>query len=408
MNFLIINHYAGSPHYGMEFRHYYLAKEFKKIGHTLTIIAADYSHIRNIQPNIEEDFQKEIIDGIDYYWIKTPKYEGSGIGRIINIFTFLYKLKCKSKSFFNNKKYDVVIASSTYPLDIFPAKSVAKKMGAKLVYEIHDLWPLSPMELGGYSKYHPFIMLLQYAENYAYKKCDKVISILPLTLEHAMSHGLKKEKWHNIPNGIDCSEWEDNKMNLPEHHKTIFENLKKENKKIILYAGTIGVANSLDNFLNAAKLSKNSNIQYIIAGKGPEKEALEKRVIKEEISNVTFLESVNKKLVPTLLSLSDILYVSFQKQSLFRFGISPNKIFDYMMSAKPVIQAIEAGNNIVADAKCGITIEPDNPEALKNAIDNILNLSNQKLEQLGNNGKKYVLANHNYTVLSKKFINIFE
>ena len=98
---------------------------------------------------------------------------------------------------------NIVIASSTYPLDIIPAFLIAKKTRAKLIFEVHDLWPLSPIELGGMSPFHPYIMIMQWAENFAYRVSHKVVSILPKTKSHMQKHGLGPDKFAHIPNGID-------------------------------------------------------------------------------------------------------------------------------------------------------------------------------------------------------------
>ena len=203
MNFLIINHYAGAPGLGMELRPYYFARELIKKGHKVTIVASSYSHYRAKQPKVDNELEKEIIESISYYWIKTPQYKRNNAKRILNIFIFLFKLYLNKKKITSDNNFDIVIASSTYPLDIYPSEWFAKKFKAKLIYEVHDLWPLSPMVLGNYSKNNPFIILLQIAENYAYKKCDYVISLLDNAKDHIVEHGLKPEKFHYIPNGID-------------------------------------------------------------------------------------------------------------------------------------------------------------------------------------------------------------
>ena len=180
MNILLINHYAGSDYHGMEFRPYYMAREWVNMGHNVTILGADFSHLRKKNPQIEKDFQEEIIDGITYVWVKTPQYQGNGIGRIKNISTFMYKLRLNYKKIADKYKPDAVIASSTYPLDIYPAHRIAKRCDAKLCFEIHDLWPLSPMEIGGYSEKNPAIVVLQRAEDFAFKNSDVIVSILHL------------------------------------------------------------------------------------------------------------------------------------------------------------------------------------------------------------------------------------
>lgn len=164
MNIILINHYAGSNIHGMEFRPYYLAREWVKLGHSVTIVAASFSHLRQKNPDLSE-MMEEVIDDIRYIWLPVNKYQGNGVMRFKNMLAFIYQLY-KNMGKFIELKPDVVIASSTYPLDSYPAYKLAKKTGAKFVFELHDLWPLSPMELGGMSKWHPFIMLMQKAEDF--------------------------------------------------------------------------------------------------------------------------------------------------------------------------------------------------------------------------------------------------
>ena len=121
MNILLINHYAGSPAHGMEFRPYYLAREWVKVGHKVRIIAADFSHVRSHQPKRPFGTQaswNESIDGIDYQWFTTPEYSGNGVSRVRNIASFLGRVYFASRQISENFKPDVVIASSTYPMDI--------------------------------------------------------------------------------------------------------------------------------------------------------------------------------------------------------------------------------------------------------------------------------------------------
>ena len=92
MNILYIDHYAGSPVMGMEFRPYYLSREWRKKGHHVTIIAGDYSHLRMKNPKVEKDFQKEMVDGIRYCWVRTGTYNGNGIRRALTMFRFAGKL----------------------------------------------------------------------------------------------------------------------------------------------------------------------------------------------------------------------------------------------------------------------------------------------------------------------------
>lgn len=103
----------------------------------------------------------------------------------------------------------------------------------------------------------------------------------------------------------------------------------------------------------------------------------------------------------------DALYVGLQRQPLFRFGVSPNKLMDYMMAAKPVIFAIDAPNDMVADADCGISIEPEDSKAIAAAAEKLASLSKDELCAMGQRGQEYILANNEYDVLSEKFLKVF-
>lgn len=382
-----------------------MAREWKKAGHNVLIVAASNAHVRSIQFNSSETFEYKKIEEIDYLIVKTPAYSGNGVARIKNMFSFVSKLYFNPFEIIRNFKPDTVIASSTYPLDIFPATKIAKLAKAKLVFEVHDLWPLSPMELGGYSKWHPFIMIMQMAENYAYKNADKVVSMLPKALEHMKVHGLSAEKFEYIPNGIIVEEWDKSKI-LPSEHLNAIQTEKENNRQIIAYAGSHGIANALDSLIYAMEKLQDKPVTLFLIGGGPEKENLIQLVKSKKIQNVKFLLSLNKNLIPALLDKMDILYIGLQNQSLFRFGISPNKLIDYLMAGKPIIQAINAGNDIVAEANCGISVEPENNEKISEAIIKILNMSENEKLVLGQNGNKYCLANHDYKILADKFLNV--
>ncbi|MFO7154138.1 MAG: glycosyltransferase family 4 protein [Caldicoprobacter oshimai] len=404
MNILYINHYAGSPMHGMEYRPYYLAKEWLKSGHEVTVIAASYSHLRSKNPDLVKVLEEEFIDGIKYVWLKTPTYRGNGIKRVVNMFSFVSKLFRLSRELAERVKPDVVIASSTYPLDIYPAYRIANLAGAKLVFEVHDLWPLTPMELGGMPKWHPFIVILQKAEDFAYRHADKVVSVLPKALDYMVSRKLAPEKFSYIPNGIDTAEWERLDGSLPSEHETAIESLKAKGYFIVGYAGSHGIANALDYFVESALYFKNLPVAFALVGQGPEKGRLEKYVEENRIDNVIFLPPVPKGSIPNLLRKMDALYIGWRKNRLYRFGISPNKLFDYMMAGKPVIHAVEAGNDPVMESGCGISIPPENPIAIAEAVKRIMDMPEEERNAMGSRGREYVIKNHSYSVLAKRFI----
>ena len=408
MNIIYINHYAGSNIHGMEFRPYFMAKRWAEAGNKVTIVASSYSHLRTKNPDMQgKKTMEQNIDGIRYFWIEGNEYHGNGVGRIKNMLSFirgLYKYKDEIAA---EGKPNAVIASSTYPLDIYPAHKIAKKYGAMLIYEVHDLWPLSPIELGGMNPHHPYIMMMQSAENYCYKHSDYVVSLLPCSKEHMVEHGLKPEKFVCIPNGIVKADWEKPMSDPPVY----FDKLKKyhdEGYFLIGYTGAHGIANALDSFVEAGEKLSDKKIKLLLIGPGPERERLVQKVIDMNLGDtVELLEPVKRGQVPELLNQMDALYVGLQRQPLFRFGVSPNKLMDYMMAAKPVIFAIEAGNDMVADADCGISIPPEDSSAIAEAAIKLSSLSKEELTKIGQRGKEYILRNNEYDVLSKKFLDVF-
>ena len=409
MNIILINHYAGSDRHGMEYRPFYMAKRWVQAGCQVTVVASSYSHLRSQNPDLlGGNTREEFIDGVRFFWIRGPHYEGNGMGRVLNMLSFLKGLYQYESKITAQGKPDAVIASSTYPLDIYPARHLAKKYGARLIYEVHDLWPLSPMELGGMSKHHPYIMLMQAAENYCYRHSDAVVSILPCAKEHMVEHGMAPEKFVCIPNGIVKEDWEKPfPAQLP--YADLLGEFHRDGYFLIGYAGAHGIANALDSFVEAGALLKDRKIKLILVGQGPERARLKQKIADMGLRDqVESLEAVGRSEVPALLSQMDALYIGLQRQPLFRFGVSPNKLMDYMMAAKPVIFAIEAGNDMVKDAQCGVSIPPEDSKAIARAAAKLSELPAPALRKLGGNGRAYILKHHEYGVLSEAFLRVLQ
>lgn len=405
MRILYINHYAGSPRHGMEYRPYYLAREWVRSGHDVNIVASAQSHIRARQPELNGgDRLDEIIDGIRYTWFDTPVYSNNGLARVLNIASFVKRMVLEAPRIAAAFRPDVVIASSTYPMDIWPAHRIAKLARAKLIFEIHDLWPLTPVELGGMSKWHPFIMVAQAAENHAYRHADAVVSILPRVHEYVESRGVEANRLHIVPNGIDPEEWHGSTTELSAQVTEMLSTIKSRDQAIVGYAGTHGISNSLDTLLGAAKALRGENVAFVLVGGGPDKAGLQRRAQAERLANVVFLDPVPKKHIPALLQCFDIAYIGWRRQSLYRFGISPNKLMDYMMAARPVLHAVEAGNDPVGEAGCGLTVVPEDPEAAASGMSTLLALSKGEREAMGERGKRFVLDNLTYRVLGERFL----
>lgn len=390
----------------MEYRPYYLAREWTRLGHQVSIIASACSHVRASSPQLgRHDRLDETIDGIRYCWLQTPAYTGNGLRRAVNMLAFVWRLAREAKRLSDACKPDLVIASSTYPLDIWPARHIARLSKAKLVFEVHDLWPLTPMELGGMSRWHPFIVLLQAAEDYACRHADVVISILPKVRQHLEGRGMAAHKLHIVPNGIDLDEWQDEAPVLPAQVHATLDGLRAQGWFIVGYAGTHGLANALDTLLDAAQMMQSEKIAFVLVGAGPLKARLQLRGRSGQLQNVYFIDAVLKTQVPALLQYFDIAYIGWQKQALYRFGISPNKLMDYMMAARPVLHSVEAGNDAVGDAGCGLSVAPEDPRAVVQAIRALQGCGERERSLMGQRGRAFVMAHLSYPVLGRRFLN---
>lgn len=407
-NILLISHYAGSNKYGMEYRAYYLAREWVKRGYHITIAAASYSHLRQINPSVDSDYSEEWIEGIRYLWFKTPKYSGT-ITRVINMIVFLWKIHLNVHKLAEDVKPDVVVATSVYLFDIYPAKKIAEECRAKLCYEVHDLWPLSPMEIGGYSKWHPFIMALQKAEDYSYKHADKVISMLWNSEEHMKERGLSEGKFKCIPNGFTPEDWNDEKINqpLPTEHESVFTSLA--DKTVVGFSGGFAISEPVYILVEAAvAFKKNEDLHFVLVGRGPEKAHFEKIISDNNLRNVSILPSVPKHMVPSVIKHFDICFMGGVHSKLHKYGTSFNKLTDYMLSAKPIIQSVDEPGSIVERCGCGIRIEAENVNELIKAIDHLYRLSKKEKAILGKKGQDYARTHLSWSMLAEDFINVFK
>ena len=394
----IINDYAGSPYHGMEFRNYYFAKEWVKLGYKVYIITASYSHLFKNLPKVKGNYTFENIDGINYVWVKVPHYINStDKKRVLKWFVFTSKLFFLPLN--KLEKPDVIIASPMAPFLVIPAYRFAKKFNAKFIFEVKDIWPLSIIELGNISPNNPLIKAMSWCEKFAINKSDFVVSSLQNYGEHLKDLGIKKDFiWIN--NGISLEE-----MNkIEELPKEIEEKLPKD-KFIVGYTGTVGIANALEYFCEAAKILKdNEKISFVIVGDGKLKSELMKKYA--NLKNLFFIESIPKKQVQSMLNKFDGCYIGWRKQKIYKYGISANKLFDYMYSGKPILHAFNY-SNIVDLYNCGITVEPENAKAIADGILKLYNLPKQKREEMGKRGREAVIEHFTYEKLAKKYANLF-
>ncbi len=392
MNIWILNHYAVTPYMSGGTRHYDFAKELIKRGHKVTIIASSfhYSKLEETREYGKREYLIEDIEGIKFIWFKTPPYFNNGIRRVINMLSYTKKaifLLPKLKL----PKPDVVVGSSVHLFTVYAAFRLSKRYKTPFIMEVRDLWPQTLIDMG-FSKYHPFILILSFLERYLYKKSDKIVTLLPNADQYIEKLGIDREKIVWISNGTNFAEY-----------LFKYKSLLKSDKFNILYTGTHGLANSLDILVDTASLLRDEEeIFFTLIGDGPLKEELKRKAEKLKLENIEFLPPVPKSKVFDYLLSADLLYVGLKDLPLYRYGISMNKIFDYMASKKPILFVSNIKDNIIKKAAAGTVVDREDPTAISKSIKEYVDMSTQKREKVGENGYNYLLKHHTISVLTDR------
>lgn len=396
--FWFINQYSSTPETAMGGRHFYIAQELAKKGHQVYVIAGRYSHLlRNPKQFSEKYLIEEITPNFSFVWINLPEYaEAHSKQRVLNWFKFALALRGLKNS--SLQKPDVVLYSSPSPIGSLAAQSLAKFFKVPFIFEVRDIWPLTLIELGGHSANHPFIRLMQWIEDRSYQKAKFAFSNLFNAVEHMQNRGLDKAKFHWVPNGVSLAE-----VSAKEPLSVdIFKQLPKD-KFIVGYTGTIGVANAIDDLIEAAQLvSHHPDIHFVLVGSGKEKQEMQNKVQDLKLTNISFIDPIPKKQIQSMLEHFNVCYIGWQKNPLYRFGIAPNKLPEYLYAGKPIIHAFSGKGDVVQQANAGITIEAEDPQAIADAVIQLYKLSDFERSVLGNNGHQYVLQHLEYKMIAEK------
>ncbi len=386
----ILNHYAISPDMSGGTRHFDLGRELVKKGHEVTIFASGFDHhtrqYLKIKPG--EKMRVEEYDGVRFVWVNTIPYTKNDWRRVLNMLSYGWRVLRCSRGL---PKPDAVIGSSMHPFAALAGWWLARRYKAKFIFEVRDLWPQTAVDMGAMKKNSLPAKLLYAWEKFMYNKAEKIIVLLPYAKDYVASRGINPEKVFWLPNGVNLERF-DHPAPLEEGSEVaeVFEQYRDKFK--VVYTGAHGVPNGLDVIVEAARLiqEKSENIHFILIGEGTEKSRLKEKTQSLELTNITFCEPIPKQAIPSALLAADCLVYSIPAFNIYRYGVSLNKSFDYLASAKPVVMAGNPQNNIVEEANAGIAVEPENPEALAEAIIKIYELPEEKRIELGKNGRRYV------------------
>lgn len=400
--FWLINQYSSTPDIGIGGRHYYIAEELSNLGYKVYLITSSYNHLQRLHPKHKHDYYIETINSnFNIVWIKVPEYPHAHSKiRIYNWFLFSCKLTQLIKQ--HLAKPDVIYYSSPSPFGYFGSRYLANKYQVPLIFEVRDLWPLTLTELGGLSTNHPFIKFMQWVEDKAYQKSDFIFSNLLLSVEHIKNRGGDEDKFYWIPNGFSLREMKDIKPLTKDILKMI-----PQDKFIIGYTGTIGVANATDDLIKAADiLHKYKKLHFLIVGDGKEKTNLKNLAQDKKLDNITFINSIPKKQVQSIIKHFNICFLGSQNKNIYRFGVAPNKIPEYLYSGKPIIFAYSGNGDPIESNKAGLTVEAGSPEAIANAILEIYSLPLSQQLKMGDNGHNLAINKYEYKSLAEKIAKI--
>jgi glycosyltransferase involved in cell wall biosynthesis len=399
-NIWYISKYATPLKYGFGSRHFYLAQEFNRLGHSTVVLTSDSNHLAQ-PPHCNSVYTQENINGVDTWWIKTIKYRGSAsIKRILSWIDFEIKLWLMPKR--KLPVPDVVIVSSLSLLTILNGYWLKKRLQCLLIFEIRDIWPLTLTEEGGFSPWNPFVMLLAWVEKFGYQKSDVIVGTMPNLSEHVNTVSGKKTNCHCVPFGYDPSLY-NNPEPLPEGYE---ERYIPRGKFIIGYAGSIGRTNSLETLMQCAlEMKDNPHVHFLLLGDGDMLNEYRSRVA--NLKNISFIPKVKKSQVQMVLRHCHVLYFSVENSKVWHYGLSLNKLIDYMIAGKPIIASYSGYPSMINEAQCGVFVPAKDVTAFAETIHEYAQLPKDQLESIGMQGREWLLKNRSYDKIALEYCKLF-
>jgi glycosyltransferase involved in cell wall biosynthesis len=392
----ILNHYAQHIGGAGGTRHFHLAQRLKKYGWNASIVAASFDHSSGQQRfDLSKSCQHESIDGVPFVWLKTPPYSRNGFRRILNILAYSIGA-VRKRVWCALPKPDVVIGSSVHPMAALSALIISIRLKVPFVFEVRDLWPQTLVDMGALRNNSLITYVLRRLEIELYKRSSLIIVLMPGAVDYIARLRVDSNRVICIPNGVDLS-----LFSVSGLHET-----KKADQFTLMYFGAHGRANDLANVVRAMYILQNEGyterVLLRIIGDGPEKDSLISQSNALGIKNIRFEPPVKKSEIPTVAASADAFIFTLINCDVFRYGISPNKLFDFMAAGRPVIYCCSAANNPVAEAAAGITVPPSNPTELSNAIKRLIKMPKKKHLEMGRRARDYIKKHHDFVSLGGK------
>ena len=412
-NVWIWNHYATNTFFDQGGRHYWFADNLIKEGYKPTIFCATTIHNSNeIVDTKGKKYSTDSVNDIPYVFVNTPEYKGNGKKRIVNMISFYRRLFIVANEHAElNGKPDVIVASSVHPLTLVAGIKIANKFGIPCICEVRDLWPESIVAYGSLKRNSMIAKLLYQGEKWIYSKADKIIFTMEGGKDYIIEHGwdndqggpIEINKVHHINNGIDLKIFNYNKENCQLED----EDLKNPNIFKVVYTGSIRLVNKVDMLVDIAKQLRNTNIKFLVWGDGDQVDTIRQKIRSEKLSNIALKGRVDKKYIPNILSKADLNIFLGETSDLFRFGLSPNKLFEYFAAGKPVLQTFKANYSIVENNSAGVELTENTPKAIADSVEFFSKLNEFEYQSLCEHSLS-ISKDYDFEKLTVKLIEIIE
>jgi len=390
----ILNQYAQPPAFPGGTRHYELARRLVRTGHEVTVICSSFHHSSRTRRHQGFHTMTERVDGVQFVWLSArTSYQRNGVARAVNMAEYALRAWLAGRHCYgaSAKPPIAIIGTSPHLLAAWAGFRLSRKFRVPFVFEIRDLWPETFVEMGLLSKRHPVVWLLHLLEARLVHGAKRLITLLPRVEAYLRSRKLPSEHVVVIPNGVDSDAFAC--AAVEETH----------GPARIIYVGAHGPANGLSNVLEAAReLQEDTACEFHLFGAGPEKGRLVNRAEQLGLSNVAFHDAVPKSEVPRVLCGADFLLLNYAPIGIGRYGISPNKLWEYMAAGRPVVFAHDAVNNPVHDAQCGVCVEPGSPEQLAGAVRKLCRMPVAERQAMGERGSEYAREHHDWEQLAER------
>lgn len=398
---LFISKYSVAPIYGNPTRQFYISKNLVNKGYKVSLISSQSSGILKYKKQ-KSNYTFDNFDGVDLYLLKGKKIKlGFSISRIISWLLFeirIFKLLKQKKEL---KEVDYIIVSSLSLLTFLTGAILKRHLSAKLIIEVRDIWPLTLISTGSFSKKNIFIKILSKIENIGYKNANAIIGTMPNLKEHINNKlpKLKQKKIFYIPQGYDISAYQNAELS-----ETFLLN-KSKIKEIgfnIIYAGTIGKMNKIDEIIQCAKILEDYDINFYLMGDGPLKHYFQS--IKSK--NIYFLNSIPKSEVSTFIKMFDLSIFIVDNNPIYKYGISFNKSIDYMVSGIPFVYLYNGYPSLYEEEKYCFKVT-GNVKKLASRIIEISQMNKQILLNMGKQGPEIAKKYHSFDNLAELYIKVF-